>query len=310
MLRTVVIENPGHLFVRNRQLMIRKNGDDLRVGSFEDIGWLLLEHPQITMTQSVMALASLSNTLVIFCDDRFFPCSIAMPMEGNTQQGERQRWQFEAPMPRQKQLWKQIIQMKISTQAGLLNLLNKDATPVAYLIKKVRSGDPDNIEAIAARRYWPLLMGEMFRRERTGSSPNALLNYGYAILRSCAVRMLVATGLHPGLGVHHRNKYNSFSLADDIMEPFRPWVDRIVWSLMIEEGLDVENLTSEIKKALLEVVQHDVQHGSEIRPLSNAMRHLAFEVGQYMGGKIERLSPVRIVSLNPEEAVSDVFEMD
>jgi CRISP-associated protein Cas1 len=200
--------------------------------------------------------------------------------------------------------------LKIANQAALLAYLGRDDTPVSYLIKKVRSGDPDNVEATAARRYWPLLLGEDFRREREGMSPNASLNYGYAILRSCATRMLVATGLHPGIGVHHQNKYNAFGLADDIMEPFRPWVDRIVWSLHVEQGLDTTELDTAMKKELLEVLQHDVQFGAEIRPLASAMRNFAVEIGNFMAGKIERLTPVKLISLNYEENTWNGFEMD
>jgi CRISP-associated protein Cas1 len=310
MLRTIVIENPGHLFIKNSQLMIRQNGNEFRVGSLEDIGWLLLEHPQLTFTQAVLSHAAENNTVVIFCNERFYPSSVAVPLEGNTLQGERQRWQIDAPVPRKKGLWKQIVQQKIKNQAALLDLLGFDGTAVRYLVPKVKSGDTENVEAVAARRYWPLLFDDSFRRERIGLPPNNMLNYGYAILRSCAVRMLISTGLQPGIGIHHKNKYNAFALADDIMEPYRPWVDRIAWSLFMEEGVRGTNMTPETKRALLEVLQHDVLHNSEVRPLAVSMRHFAVDVGNVLGGKLERLRLAEIISLNIADNLLDGLELE
>lgn len=310
MLRTVVIENAGHLFVRNDQLMIRQNGSEVRVGSFEDIGWILLEHPQLTMTQAVMSRAASKNTVVIFCGDQYFPVSIATPTEGNYLQGERLRWQLDSTVPRKKSLWKQLIQQKIENQARLLELIGSESEPVAYLKSKVRSGDPDNIEAQAARRYWTLLFGFQFKRDRIGMIPNPWLNYGYAILRSCVVRMLTASGLHPGHGIHHANKYNAFALADDVMEPLRPWVDRIAWSLFHEQSFQTTELNTYLKKELLEVLQHDVQQGTYVRPMAQAIQQLGYEVAMYLGGKIEKITPIKLISLDTERETWDVLEME
>lgn len=310
MLRTIVIENPGHLFVKNSQLMIRKEYQEHHIGSFEDIGWILLEHPQLTLTQSVLAQAAEQNTVIIFCGDHFYPVSLAIPTDGNYVQGERIRWQFESSVPRRKSLWKQLIQLKILNQGLLLELLNKDSESIIYLRNKVKSGDPENTEAVAARRYWPRLMGENFRRDRIGMVPNPWLNYGYAILRSCATRMLTATGLHPGYGVHHANKYNPYALADDIMEPFRPWVDRIAWSMYFEHDYGFDDLNTSMKKELIEVLQHDVKQGNMIRPLAGAVQMLAYEVGQYLGDKIQKLTPVEIISLDIDKDTWNGLPLD
>lgn len=310
MLRTVVIESPGHLFVKHKQLMLRQDGELTHVGSFEDIGWILLEHPHLTLTQAVVAEAALNNTVVIFCNKQFHPSSLAIPLEGNSLQGERQRNQVEAPIPRKKAIWKQIVQSKIQNQGALLSLLDIDGQPVKYLVSKVRSGDPENVEATAARRYWPLLFGHEFRRNNPVCPPNAALNYGYAILRSCAVRMLVSTGLNPSIGVHHKSRYNAFALADDMMEVYRPWVDRIVWSLFKEEKHPLENLDTFAKKALLEVLQHDVLHIDEIKPLGVSMRQYAVEIGNMLTSAINRLPKVEIISLNYEDHQIDGLEMD
>jgi CRISP-associated protein Cas1 len=277
MSRTIVIEGTGHLHVRNRQLMLHRDEVEHHVGSFEDIAFILLEHPQLTFTQSVISEAARENVAVVFCDQSRYPSSIALPVHGNNLQSERMRAQLDVTQPRCKQLWAKLVRMKIANQARM-------------------------VEARAARIYWPILFGDEFRRHREGIVPNALLNYGYAILRTAVARAIVSSGLIPSLGIHHHRKTNAYVLADDLMEPYRPWVDRVVWDIVSEYAPLNDELTPDLKKALLEVLQHDVWIGEVYRPFLLAIQQTTYELAVALRDNRAGFSDIRLTSVvEPDE---------
>ncbi len=269
--RTLFFGNNYHLSTLNHQLKAASKEDgEIKSIPIEDIGYIVFEHPQITFTQSVIRLLAENNTAVIFCDEKFHPSSMLLHLDTNYVQTERFKLQIAASEPLKKQLWKQTIQAKIQNQALLLKKIRQNPTPLLTKRRMVKSGDISNEEAKAARIYWKLLMGDEFIRERFGAAPNAALNYGYAILRAAVARALAASGLLATLGIHHRNKYNSFCLADDIMEPYRPFVDEIVYEMQ-EQGYNTEVLGKEEKAALLKVLTVDTFFEKEVSPLQIAL---------------------------------------
>lgn len=236
--RTLYFGNPAYLSMRNAQLVIHlpdANGMDDRTGNntipIEDIGIVLLDHKQITITHGLLEALLANNAAVITCDSNRMPVGLLLPLSGNSTQSERFQAQIDASLPLTKQLWQQTIQSKIENQAYVLNTTrNVVVKNMLAWVDIVKSGDSNNLEARAAAYYWanmfPLI--PEFRRGREGVPPNNLLNYGYAILRAVVARSLVASGLLPTLGIHHHNRYNAYCLADDIMEPYRPFVDKLV----------------------------------------------------------------------------------
>ncbi|HOX28679.1 MAG TPA: type II CRISPR-associated endonuclease Cas1 [bacterium] len=202
-----------------------------------EIAAVVLGHQRITITKSALSSLAQAGAIVISCDEKFTPAAMSLPVEGHFSQTERFARQAQAPLPMKKRLWQQIIQEKIRAQGRVLLELRGDDAGFPALAERVRSGDPENVEALAARRYWTLLFADPeFIRDRDAPSPNALLNYGYAVLRAIIARAICAAGLHPSLGLHHHNRYDSFCLASDLMEPFRPVVDRAVTLHCIEFG--------------------------------------------------------------------------
>ncbi len=264
--RTVTISNPAWLSSKMEQLVIEQNGDVKGKIPFEDLGVLIIEHPAVTLTQGCLTALLANNTAVIICGKNHHPQGLFLPLDSNELQSERFRHQVEASQPLKKGLWKQTIQAKIRNQAGLLKSLDREHGKLTDLAKKVRSGDPENIEAQAARFYWPRVFGGDFKRKRHGPPPNNLLNYGYTVMRAAVARSLVSSGLLPALGLHHRNRYNAYCLADDVLEPFRPFVDRAV--LDAKGDLDDSGeLTPKIKQTLLETLTADVRFGKTQSPL-------------------------------------------
>ncbi|MCB0472605.1 MAG: type II CRISPR-associated endonuclease Cas1 [Flavobacteriaceae bacterium] len=269
--RTLFFSNPYHLSIEHKQLVIAsKDSGEVKRAPVEDIGFVVFEHSQITFTQSVMQLLAENNTAVVFCDSKHHPSSMLLHLEANHVQAAIFRAQIQASEPLKKNLWMQTIKAKIRNQAAHLKWLNKNDEALSRLATQVKSGDPDNLEAIAARRYWPVLFGPDFTRARYGPVPNAALNYGYAILRAATARALAGSGLLPALGIHHRNKYNAFCLADDIMEPYRPFTDMMVTG-MLEGGMDCGDLGKEEKAELLSVLSADVVIADKKRPLMIAL---------------------------------------
>lgn len=243
--RTLYFGNPAYLSMRNAQLVIHlpdANGMDDRTGNntiaIEDIGIVILDHKQITITHGLMEALLANNAALITCDSSRMPVGLMLPLSGNTTQSERFQAQIDASLPLLKQLWQQTIQAKIENQAYVLSTTrNMVVKNMLVWVDNVKSGDSDNLEARAAAYYWANMFPNIpqFRRGREGVPPNNLLNYGYAILRAIVARSLVASGLLPTLGIHHHNRYNAYCLADDIMEPYRPFVDKLVAEIVDNE---------------------------------------------------------------------------
>lgn len=268
--RTVYISNPYHLSVRNSQMVLEPKEEGLREGTIpaEDIGFLVLENPFITLSMACIALLSQHNVAVIFCGQDYIPTSMLFHLDTHHTQAERFRQQLKASEPLQKQLWAQTIKAKLISQDQVLGFYDLPCGDLSGMAKQVRSGDVGNLEAQGARRYWPRLFGESFVRERSGGAPNGLLNYGYTVLRAAVARSLCGSGLLPTFGIHHHNRYNHFALADDIMEPYRAFIDLEVKHLLISGLTEVD---VETKKALLKILVRDVSIDGSLTNLSNAL---------------------------------------
>ena len=265
--RTLVFSNPMTLSLKNCQLVLAyKDDPDNKVTiPIEDIGVVIIEHQQVSITIPLMNALVEGNVQVVMCNNRGMPSAMLQSFEGNNLQGENLRNQMGAGEVLKKQLWKQIVEAKIRNQAALLNKVGQEGDRLKQYYQNVKSGDADNREGIAARIYFSELFGESFLRDRTVPGINALLNYGYAILRAATARALVSSGLLPAIGIFHHNRSNAFPLADDIMEPYRPYVDEIVYDMAMQAKLD---LTKEVKAELINVLYADTQFSRVTRPLS------------------------------------------
>jgi CRISPR-associated protein Cas1 len=271
--RTLYFTKPSRLSVKNKQLVVDiKDEDQSKTVPIEDIGFMLIEHMQITLSMPLIEELMNHNVAVIFCNSKHHPQSMLINMEGNHQQTEIYRQQVAASEPLKKNLWKQTVMAKIENQAQVLDKLGVDSNPLPHLAKQVKSGDTDNREGMAARLYWKKLFGEDFIRERYGDWPNPLLNYGYIILRAAVARALTGSGLLPSFGIFHSNRYNAFCLADDMMEPYRPFVDRVVWDIC-QKYPDIDTVEKEIKAEILELLSSDVAMKKQTRPLMIAITH-------------------------------------
>ena len=258
--RTLYFGNPAYLKTSHEQLVIEMSDADApKSVPIEDIGLLILDHQQITITQAVMARLLHNNVALITCDATHHPVGMLLNLDGNTLQSQKFQSQLEASVPLKKQLWQQTVAAKIVNQAKLLVEQREDGKYLFELSKQVKSGDSENAEAKAANFYWKRVFPDFleFRRERFGAPPNNLLNYGYAILRAVMARSLVGSGLLPTLGIFHRNQYNAYCLADDIMEPYRPFVDKVVCEIIRMNGRYLDMGTT-IKKQLLSIPVMDV----------------------------------------------------
>lgn len=271
--RTLFFGNPAYLSTKNEQLVVNFPEEEKPEASvpIEDVGFVVLEHPQITITNGLITKLIQNKTAVVTCDKQHLPCSFLQPLVGHTEQTVRYRHQLDASVPLKKQLWQQTVSTKISNQAGHLKSRGKYSLKLERWSREVKSGDTQNHEAIAAAHYFQNLFNmEGFSRNQKGIPPNNLLNYGYAILRAVTARALVSTGLLPSVGIFHHNKYNAFSLADDVMEPYRPFVDALVYEL-VETGANLAELTTAIKTELLQIPAMDVWIDNKKSPLMNAM---------------------------------------
>lgn len=272
--RTLFFGNPAYLSTRNEQLVISFPEDDKEEVTvpIEDLGYIVLEDPQITITNGLLMKLVQNKTAVITCDKQHLPCSFLQPLVGHSEQTERMRHQLNASLPLKKQLWQQTISAKVNNQANHLLRREKNALKLKRWVNEIRSGDTGNIEAIAAAHYFQTLFENIsdFSRNQKGVPPNNLLNYGYAILRAIAARALVSSGLLPSVGIFHSNKYNAFCLADDVMEPYRPYVDAMVYDI-VETGCNIEELGKSIKTELLMIPALDVVIDGKQSPLMVAM---------------------------------------
>lgn len=289
--RTLHFSNPAHLSFRNRQLVVELKDEQrtTRTIPFEDLGMVVLEHPQITITSSVLEALMNEQVAVLTCNSHYLPSGLFLPLDGHSEQTERIRNQLETSAPLKKQLWQQTVRAKIYNQAMLLERLGVQNKRLLHLQNSVLSGDSGNCEGVAAAYYWGQIYGGNFVRSRDPETPNAQLNYGYAILRSIVARALTASGMLPTVGIHHRNKYNAFCLADDIMEPYRPYVDWVVLQL---PGIDEtrNGITREQKIELLKLPQMDVLIGELKRPLFHAVSMTTSSLYKCFEGKQRKIS--------------------
>lgn len=272
--RTLYFGNPAYLHKKDQQLKVVDPETDCEKASvpLEDIAIVVLDHPQLTLTHALMADLIDRNTAIISCDSRHMPSGLMLPLDGNHVQTERFRTQIAASEPLLKNLWTQTVKAKIENQASLLNRFSFDNKRLMALVPQIKSGDPENVEGRAASVYWKILFEEHdFTRDRFGAEPNAQLNYCYAILRAIVARALVSSGLLPTLGIFHRNKYNAYCLADDIMEPYRPFCDELVYGMYLKGEIESEELTREHKARLLSIASCDVLMDGKKSPLMVAM---------------------------------------
>jgi CRISPR-associated protein Cas1 len=264
--RSLLISSAVKLSLRNSQLIITYLDGDAapRQVPIEDIGYVVLEHQQSVASMPALNALSDNNVAVVFCDRDHLPSSMLLNLDSHSTQSENFRDQISAGLPLKKNLWQQIIAAKIKNQSLVLSKFGKDGDLLRPFYMNVKSGDSDNREGLAARLYWRELFGRDFIRDQDGTEINALLNYGYAILRAAVARALMGAGLLPTLGIFHRNRYNAFPLADDVMEPFRPFVDEIVYGQVVAGTC---SLTKESKAELIRVVYADTRYGKLTRPL-------------------------------------------
>jgi len=268
--RTLYFGNPAYLHKQQKQLKVLEPKTNKELGSIpiEDVGVVLLDHPQITFTHGLMDAFLEGNAAVISCNAKHMPTGLMLPLNGNTLQSERFKEQINASEPLKKNLWQQTVKAKIENQAALLHRFSIDNKRLMALVPQIQSGDPDNVEGRGASVYWKLLFeGEGFTRDRFGQAPNAHLNYCYAVLRAIVARALVGSGLLPTLGIFHRNKYNAYCLADDIMEPYRPFCDELVYQMWRDDEIINEEITREQKVKLLTIAAVDVNFDNKKSPL-------------------------------------------
>lgn len=302
--RTLCFSTPAYLSLKNEQLVIKlpqveRNNDlpdsfkddAVKTIPIEDIGVVVLDHKQITITQGLIETLLENNCAVITCDKSHLPVGLMLPLCRNTTQNERFRCQLDTSLPLKKQLWRQTVQAKIGNQAALLK--QSRGTEVGNMLKwqkEVRSGDPNNLEGRAAAYYWKNMFPEVenFTRERDGVPPNNLLNYGYAILRAVMARALVASGMLPTLGIHHHNRYNAYCLADDIMEPYRPYVDALVVDYTEENG-HPDELTPDIKRVMLSIPVLDVRINGQRSTLMLAAGQTAASLYRCFSGESRKI---------------------
>jgi CRISPR-associated protein Cas1 len=293
--RTLFFGNPAYLSTKNEQLMVNFPDNTQKEATIpiEDLGYIVLEHPQITITNGLLTKLVQNKTAVITCDKQHLPCSLLQPIVGHTEQTERIRHQLNASVPLKKNLWQQTVSAKIENQAAHLHRRGKNALKLKRWAGEVKSGDIQNHEAIAAAYYFQNLFDiEGFSRNQKGIPPNNLLNYGYAILRAVAARALVSSGMLPSVGIYHKNKYNAFCLADDVMEPYRPFVDTLIWE-MVDSGENLEKLDTNLKSTLLTIPAMDVTIDGKRSPLMNAISRTTSSLyGCFEGSNRKILYPV------------------
>ena len=297
--RTLYFGNPAYLSLKLKQMVVKlpQKGDEerdenelTRTVPIEDIGVVILDHKQITVTQALISALLDNNCALITCDSRQLPVGLMLPLAGNTVQNERFRLQLDASLPLKKQLWQQTIEAKIKNQAAMLKYTTGEIhNNMLKWSESVKSGDTGNMEARAAVYYWKAVFPDnpYFVRDHEGEGTNALLNYGYAILRAIVARALVASGLLPTLGIHHHNRYNAYCLADDIMEPYRPYVDKIVVDILSEDP-EAEVITA-VKIKLLNIPVTEVLIGGKRSPLMVAVSHTTSSLVKCFRGESRRL---------------------
>lgn len=302
--RTLYFGNPSYLSLKNDQLVLKfpevQNNATLpdefkqmqeRTFPIEDLGVVILDHKQITVTQALLSALLANNCAVITCDDRRLPTGLMLPLESNILQEQRYSEQLDASVPLRKQMWQQTVSQKIANQTAVLQEYTEAETGnMMQWSKSVKSGDSENLEARAAAYYWKNVFPDnpSFVRDREGSYPNNFLNYGYAIVRAVVARALVATGLLPTLGIHHHNRYNAYCLADDVMEPYRPYVDKKVLEIMAAFPGETE-LSKAIKAEILQIPTMEVRINGVRSPLMVAVSTTAASLQKCYAGQAKKL---------------------
>ncbi len=295
--RTLFFENPAYLSTHLEQLVIDfpEKEKEKKTVPIEDIGMVILDHPQITLSQQLMAKLLQNNAAIVACDQKHMPLGLWLNLDGHTLQSARHKDQIESSVPLRKQLWQQTVKSKIENQAAVLRKRGIAEENMRYWAGEVKSGDAENHEGRAAAYYWKSVFKDPeFIRDRAGLPPNNLLNYGYAILRACVARALVGSGLFPAFGIHHRNQYNPYCLADDIMEPFRPYVDQVVLEIIAVHGKP-EGLNTNLKKELLQIPSVDVYIDGQRSPLMLAVQRSSASLAKCFEGEIRKISYPQIL---------------
>jgi len=300
--RVLCFEQPARLSLRLNQIVVemtvvtddKKLSEDqrqqgVRTVPIEDVGVVVLDNRQITITHALIGALLANNVAIITSDDRHLPTGLLLPLDGHTLQSERFREQINASEPLRKQMWQQTVSNKILGQATVLGTQGIENRNMLAWAKDVRSGDADNLEGRAAAYYWRNVFGVPdFIRAQDGLPPNNLLNYGYSIVRAMMARALVAAGLLPTFGIHHHNRYNAYCLADDIMEPYRPFVDLAVVE-MVKKGMLAEELTKQHKIQLLSLCTNDVLIAGHRSPMMLAMQTTAQSVQKCFSGEARKI---------------------
>lgn len=281
-MRTVVVTSPARLTLRHRQLVVARADGSSSTVPLEDLALLLVEEPQATYTHALLTALMEAKAALIVCGADHMPAGVLLPYQANALAGERQRAQLACSRPLAKQLWQAIVAAKLRRQADLLRRATGRDVGLAAMARRVRSGDPDNLEAQAAQRYWPALFGPDFRRDRAGQGANRFLNYGYAVLRAATARAIVAAGLLPGVGIFHANRGDAFALASDLMEPYRPFVDGVVWELA-QAGSTEGPIGREAKMYMLSVLNLAVGIEGRAMPLGLALGRSAASLAASFG---------------------------
>lgn len=258
-----------HLAAYRGFMTVSEGKQELGRIPLDDISAVIANAHGLTYSNNLLTALAQRGAPFVICGPNHSPAAFMWAVDGHHMQSARIDAQLNATQPKAKQLWKQIIQGKILGQAAVLEALDKPHAPVKAMADKVRSGDPDNIEGQAARRYWGILFGSTFRRNRALEGANALLNYGYTIIRASVARAVLAAGLHPGIGIHHRNAYNAMRLVDDMIEPYRPYTDFVVWHLL-QEGC--EEVTPDAKKLLASMAEMAIPMSDGIYPMRRAIQ--------------------------------------
>lgn len=289
--RTVYFESPAHLSFKNEQLVYTpKPEGEMRTVPVEDIGFVVLDNHSITLSLRLIEELTANNAAIVFCDKLHHPAAMSVPFDGNTTHSKTLAAQLKMSEPLKKQLWKQTVELKIKNQAEMLRRTNSSGVEaLLHHAGSVKSGDTDNREGAAARIYWQNLFGADFRRERFGGTPNHLLNYAYAILRAAVARSLVGSGLYPAIGIHHHNQYNAFALADDVMEPYRPYADEVVYEIWKEADEPIEELSREHKQQLLKLLAVDVHLTNTLRPLMVGLSYTTASLARCIGGEQKKV---------------------
>ena len=287
--RTLVFSSPMVLSLKNLQLVVayKDSPDEKQTIPIEDVGVVLLENQQISITLPLLNSLAESEVQVVICNNKGMPNAMIQSMNSNNLQGETLRNQVACGEVLKKQLWKQVVEAKIKNQAYLLNSIGKDGNVLKPFYSNVRSGDVDNREGIAARIYFQQLFGGNFVRDREELGINSLLNYGYSILRAATCRAIVSSGLLPAIGIYHHHRSNAFPLADDLMEPFRPFVDGVVYDLAKRKKTE---LSKDVKGELISVLYADTMYEKIKRPLSVGLSMTTASMVKCLSKEISTLS--------------------